>query len=208
MSNSAQIWPKARSTMPTLMHATCSTVCLRGRHAPSALRHGRRASHLSAARLLVPCSSITRARVPHAFPHSLCRSLPHAAARAQRQSRHGRLAERAATASLLPWAPSCSLACATGSANLSSFSCAPSSSPPRPGGRRTTPATAACRRRAWPVKHGPSPGHPWQPLGANGPPGASPPFPRHHRPFSGRHRPIPRRPLFQPHVEDLGLKFE
>ena len=54
--------------MPTPTLATCSTVCLHGRHALSVLCHGQRVSHLSAARLLVPCSSITRARGSCSLP--------------------------------------------------------------------------------------------------------------------------------------------
>ena len=94
---------------------------------------------------------------------------------------------------------------------------APGCSPPllNPVGQAGQPRSR-CRQRGcrgrrwltWPGRVGPPRSKLRPPTSAHQPPGASPPFPRHCRPFSGRHRPIPRRPLFQPRVEDLGLKFE
>jgi len=55
----------------------------------------------------------------------------------------------------------------------------------------------ASRLLAWPAGHRPPLTMLRPPTSAHQPPGASPPFPRHCQPFSGRHRPIPWRPLFK-----------
>ena len=178
--------------------------CLRGDHAEPSASFCCRASLRALLRaLLIP--SGRRASFP--LPHSPLLALPHCNA-ARGRVRHGRLAELTTTASPLPRAPSCPSACVSGSTNLSSFSHAPSSSQPRPGGWRTAAAAAACRQRAWPGCHSPSPGHPRQPLCVRRPSGSPPPFLRRRRAFSGRNQRAPAHPLLQNPVKDHAQQFD
>ena len=179
--------PNRLPTMSTPALATCSTVCLRGRHAPERVPPWPTRVLPRATRCRTPYSSITeRQSCPIPHPSLLALSL------ALWTHQSGATMAAAAEA---PWSPRFRSGFSSGPTNpaysfLHSRRTFPSScfAGFAPAARRHRRRRRDCSLRAWPGHLGSSPTKLSTLVDMRGPPDAPPPIRRRRRAFSGRHR--------------------